>query len=192
MVNGVYSNSVIMSTLTDFLDLLEPEYEEVTVWSQGKFPLRVVSYFCAEVPPLEFVMSVRGVVVSDSHALVLRNCDETHIVPGGRREKGETLEETLRREILEETGWATANYQMLGIWHFHHLAPKPNDFPYLYPDFLHILYAARPTEYLPDTRLKDDYELECRFVPLEEVKTLKLQQPSQLLFLQAALAKNKK
>jgi ADP-ribose pyrophosphatase YjhB (NUDIX family) len=178
-----------MSTLTDFLKRLKPEYEEVTIWGGGKFTLRVISYFCIEVPSLEFVTSVRGVVVSNSHVLVLRNHDETHIVPGGRREKGETLEETLQREILEETGWVTSNYQMLGIWHFHHLTPKPANFPYLYPDFLHILYAARPTEYLPDARLKDDYELESKFIPIEEVKTLKLQQPSQFLFLQAALAK---
>jgi 8-oxo-dGTP pyrophosphatase MutT (NUDIX family) len=181
-----------MSPLTDFLEYLEPEYEEVTVWGGGRFPLRVVSYFCVEVPPLEFIMSVRAVVVSDSHVLVLRNYDETHIVPGGRREKGETLEETLRREILEETGWATDNYQMLGLWHFHHLTPDLTDFPYFYPDFLNILYAARPVEHLPNARLPDDYELECRFVSIEEVKILKLQQPSQLLFLQAALAKNKK
>ena len=52
-------------------------------------------------------------------------------------------------------------------------------------DFLEYLEP----EYEEVTVLKDDYELECRFVPLEEVKTLKLQQPSQLLFLQAALVK---
>jgi len=103
----VLNNSEGSIALTNFLSRRRPLCEEVTVWGSGQFPLRVVSYFCTELPPLEFITSVRAIVIKDGQVLVLRDTEETHIVPGGRCEPGETLAETLRREILEETGWLT-------------------------------------------------------------------------------------
>ena len=37
--------------------------------------------------------------------LGMRNRDEVHVLPGGRRERGETLVETLKREVLKEADW---------------------------------------------------------------------------------------
>lgn len=183
------SNVQESKALTDFLSRYQPLCEEVTTWSSEQFPLRVVSYFCAELPPLEFITSVRAIVIQDGQVLVLRDTDETHIVPGGRREPGETLAETLRREILEETGWLTNHYEMLGLWHFHHLNPRPPDFPYLYPDFLHVIYAAIPIKQMPEAKLDDAHELGNEFMPIEQARKIKFAEPSQLLFLDAALAR---
>ena len=178
-----------MSVLKDFLARHRPEYEEVTAWSGGQFPLRVVSYFCAEVPPMEFISSIRAIVIKDGQVLVLRDTDETHIVPGGRRKPGETPAETLRREILEETGWLTDHYALLGFWHFHHLKPRPPDFPYLYPDFLNLIYTTTPIKQIPEAKLNDSHELGNEFMVIEEARKIKFAQPSQLLFLDAALAR---
>ncbi len=178
-----------MSSLAEFLVRYQTQCEELTAWGGGQFPLRAVSYFCAEVPPMEFISSVRAIVIKDGQVLVLRDTEETHIVPGGTREPSETLAETLRREILEETGWLTDHYMLLGFWHFHHLSPRPPDFPYLHPDFLNLIYTAMPIKQIPEAKLNDSHELGNEFMPIEEARKIKFAQPSQLLFLDAALAR---
>jgi ADP-ribose pyrophosphatase YjhB (NUDIX family) len=177
-----------MSELQAFLNCYEPQAEEITVWGGGRFPLRVISYFCTELPPLEFVMSVRGIVINKGQVLLVRNADETHIVPGGRRKEGEQLTETLQREILEETGWLTGEYQMLGLWHFRHLAEKPPNAARWRPEFLQIIYLAKALKHLPEAKRPDDYELEHRFVAVEEALKLEFVQPSQLKFLELAVS----
>lgn len=158
-----------MDDLQRFIQTHEPQCEEIVVWGGGQTPLRVVAYRCQTLPPLSLVTSVRGIVLRGDAVLVLRNRDETHLVPGGRCEEGETLTDTLRREILEETGWFTDEYRLLGCLHFHHLAPKPPDFPYLYPDFLHLIYTAMARYHQPAAQLADDYELSAEFMPIAEV-----------------------
>ena len=116
----------------------------------------------------------------------MRNRDSTHIFPGGRREGSETLEETLHREMLEETGWAITGVSMLGFMHFHHLSPKPVGHTYPHPDFIQVVYMATATAFIRDTRLADDYELEAAFRPITEAQTLELS-PCQHLYLKEAL-----
>lgn len=148
----------------------------------GPSRLAVSSHLCATLPPLDLVTSVRAVVFTGTEVLLARNRDEHHILPGGRREPGESLEETVRREVLEETGWLIDNLQLLGIMHFHHLLPRPPGFPYRYPDFLHVIYRAAPRQHVPERRVADDYELEATLVPLQAVAQISLP-ATQLVFL---------
>jgi ADP-ribose pyrophosphatase YjhB (NUDIX family) len=57
--------------------------------------------------------------------MVVRDPGSVHILPGGRRRGGESLEQTLRRELLEETGWTINQPQLLGVRHFHQFGPTP-------------------------------------------------------------------
>ena len=103
--------------------------------------------------------------------LVSRNRDAVHALPGGRREPGESFEETLRREVMEETGYAIERPRPLGIAHLRHLAPKPAGYAFPHPDFLWAVYVAESD----GQRVRvpgDDYELEARFVPLAEALSL--------------------
>ena len=84
--------------LAVFLSCHAPEAREEVTW--GEMRLQRACYLCGELPPLEYVTSVRGIVLRDTEVMVMTNPDETHIFPGGRRELGESLEETLRREVL--------------------------------------------------------------------------------------------
>ena len=52
----------------------------------------------------EIALGVKSLVVQDNRALVLVEPNGRLDLPGGRVEKGERLEEGLRREIFEETG----------------------------------------------------------------------------------------
>jgi ADP-ribose pyrophosphatase YjhB (NUDIX family) len=173
--------------LASFLARHRPQLQDSAVWGNGALHLRIIVYLGQEPPPLTYVTSVRGIVFRDGMVLVLRNRDALHIVPGGRRETDETLEETLRREVLEETGWTLHAPTMLGFMHFHHLSPKPPDYPYPHPDFMQIVYMARAAVYQPSARIVDDYEIESGFRPTAALHALALT-PSERLFLANALA----
>jgi 8-oxo-dGTP pyrophosphatase MutT (NUDIX family) len=60
---------------------------------------------------------VKAVVVVDGQVLLLRRPSGVWDLPGGRRDEGETLEETLRREMLEEIGLAPRHpHYMQSAW----------------------------------------------------------------------------
>jgi 8-oxo-dGTP pyrophosphatase MutT (NUDIX family) len=172
------------TALSAFLRDLAPAATETDKW--GELTFQVSGFLTASAPPLEYVTSVRAVVIQGENALVITSPDREHILPGGRREPGESLIETLRREALEETGWSLRSLRLLGFKHFHHLTPKPDNHPYPYPDFLQVVYTGTAEVYHPDQRIVDDYELDARFLPLAEVCTLPLS-PIQRMFLDAAV-----
>lgn len=137
-------------------------------------------------PPDDFITSVRAVILNDERVLVVRDPESVHILPGGRRERGESLKQTLRREVVEETGWEIHDIRRLGIKHFHHLTPKPVGYLYPYPDFFQVIYRARPKCYRASARQKNGYELDATLVLCSVVQHLPLL-ASERLFLQAAL-----
>lgn len=174
-----------MDTLAAFLARHQPQMEEVVTW--GALRLHVTSYLSADLPPAALITSVRAVVRDEARVLVVRDPESVHIVPGGRREPSETLEQTLRREVLEETGWHIDQVALVGFRHFHHLTPKPPGYGYPYPDFIHLIHRARPLRYDADARHTDGYELDATFVPLQQRHTLPLS-AGERMFLETILA----
>src|SRR6266498_922183 len=106
------------------------------------------------------------------HTPLVRDPRTTHLLPGGRREAGETLEETLRREVLEETAWELEEPSMLGFMHFQHLAPRPEGYCYPHPDFLQVVYRATATAFVPGARHLQDQDTEAAFYGIAEVEAL--------------------
>jgi 8-oxo-dGTP pyrophosphatase MutT (NUDIX family) len=174
--------------LADFLTDLEPLVRETAVWGNGRFPLEITYYLSSKLPPLAYVSSVRAVVFRERELLTLLDPNgEYYIVPGGRWEKGESVEEALCRELLEETGWTLCDAALLSVTHFHHLAPKPDDYPYPYPDFLQLVYVATAEQFIPEAIEFDQYVVESRFWGVQEIQPL-LKNQAQLALLDAALA----
>jgi 8-oxo-dGTP pyrophosphatase MutT (NUDIX family) len=171
--------------LVEFITRHTPIDEEQVSWRDGKMPLHIISYLSDALPPVEYVTSVRAIVLRDASVLVLKNVHSKHVMPGGRREAHESFEQTLHREVLEEAGWTITRTEVLGFRHVHHLAPKPLDYAYPYPDFVWLIYAADAGEYRPDARMLDDYEEEANFRPFNEVQTFGLTQ-AEHLYLDAA------
>jgi len=172
-----------------FLRHRMPEAEDTAVWADGTIPLRITAYLTAEEPPSSYVTSVRGIVVRDETVLVLWNeQDEPYLLPGGRCEPGESLQETLHREVLEEAGVEVHDPAMLGFLRHHHLGPKPSGYLYPYPDFLQVVYLARAGPDRPDRKVHDDYVSRSAFVPLTDIQTLPLCR-SDRLYVAAALAR---
>jgi 8-oxo-dGTP pyrophosphatase MutT (NUDIX family) len=157
--------------------------EESIEW--GDMPLRVSSYLTPMLPPLQYVTSVRAVVINHDSVLVLHDGRNHHVLPGGRIESGESVEATLHREVLEETGYALGNTKVLGFMHFRHLGPKPEGYGYPYPDFLQLVYMAEPREHFPNRMAEDVYVKWSGIVPMKEVVSLALDE-GERMFLMAA------
>ena len=115
--------------------------------------LRLTSYVTDVPPPVEHVRSVRCVAFWGDRVLALRDRVGAHVLPGGRREPGETLRQTLERELLEETGWTIGAARLVGVVRLHWLQERPAhlpaDSPY-YPDFLWLIHTAEAAAHRPE------------------------------------------
>ena len=149
---------------------LHPAHAEV----RDDWPLEPVapllSRLClaSSLPPAECTSSVLAIVVrEDGAVLFISPHDATgsiaHVLIGGRAEPDETPEQTLRREVAEETGWLVDPKQVIGFRHFRHLG-RPHralsDRPY--PDMVQPVYLAVPERF--DGGLLHDGEPPTRFV----------------------------
>jgi 8-oxo-dGTP pyrophosphatase MutT (NUDIX family) len=168
-----------MMDISEIIAPLALQADEQVTWPPTR--LRVRTYLTTKLPPLDLVTSVRALVRLSQQILVVRDPLSLHILPGGRREAGETLLHTLAREVLEETGWTIRDVRLLGLAHFQHLTPRPDSYHYPYPDFLHLVYIATADRYNAAQREVDGYELEAGFQPLATVATLPLSQGERAL-----------
>lgn len=155
-----------------FLAGKTPFHETETRWSEGTLRLRVRYFRSDEHPPVEYVTSVRCLVLKGDSVLVVRNREGYHVLPGGRLEAGETFERALHREVAEETGWTIRAVTRLGFIHLEHLGPKPTGYRFPYPHFFQIVYTAHAVDYYPDSICDEDYEGSAAFVPMGRLASL--------------------
>jgi ADP-ribose pyrophosphatase YjhB (NUDIX family) len=173
-------------SLETVLQRYPPRHRWLTDWSRGRaLRFEAALHLCDLLPPQDLVTSVRAVVFRGEEILVVRDPISEHIVPGGRREPDETLLQTLKRELGEETGWRIKDPRLLGFIHYHHLTARPEGFRYPYPDFMHVVYMATATEYDAALREPDGYELGAEFRPLALVQGLRLSRQEHLLLSEA-------
>lgn len=126
-----------------------------------------------------FQMRIAGLGFRNGHVLVHRATHEAFwTFPGGRAEIGETSEETLKREMVEEIGvevavgrllWSVENFfhYQDKDWHelgFYYLMEVPDHFPFRSDEIIH--------------RIKDGKsELEFKWVPATRVALTTLDIP---------------
>lgn len=127
------------------------------------------------------VSSVRAIVLAGDNVLVVTNEHEMHVIPGGRPQGGETHDDALRRELLEETGWSIESAVPLGRLRGRHMTPMPEGYRHPYPEFLQKIYVAWADRFTPEAKHVDDYERLAEFRPISTLA------PSELLNTQWAM-----
>ncbi|HWA59875.1 MAG TPA: NUDIX domain-containing protein [Caulobacteraceae bacterium] len=132
----------------------EPFFDHLVQRPQGR--LQVRGYVAAVPVPDILVSAVRAVVFRGPRVMVVRESDGTsHVMPGGRREPGESQEATVRRELLEECGWSVGDLRPFAFLHFRHPAPPPG-----WCDFVNVIHLAEGVRY--DRRALDRSQGEVR------------------------------
>ncbi len=173
--------------LREYLVNLELMLEETAVWGNGRLPLKVDYYLTNMLPPDPYITSIRAILFQNNTVMTIHGPNgEHHIVPGGRRDAGETIFDTLQRELLEETGWRYQNSSLMALVHFHHLSPKPDDYPYPHPDFLQLVFIAEADTYHPELMEEDEWVEESDFYPIDKAREL-LNSKSQCFLLDEAI-----
>lgn len=97
-------------------------------WSEAwdGVPLEFRTCLGNDLPPRAFVGSVRALVLRNNEVLLVHSSVPILSV-GGRCQPGETVEQTLLREVREETGWRVLPLGVIGFIHCQHLdGQRPN------------------------------------------------------------------
>lgn len=150
-----------------YLEVHPAHHETFEHWDiQGK--LRVRLSLTEELSPASVSSSILAIVFNrDRQVLFLHPSDPSgsiaHLLIGGRPNVGETPEETVIREVAEETGWRVKPIKMIGFRHFFHIEPRSPKTDRQYPDFIQPIYAAMAKSFDPKTIIAAD-RLEAEFM----------------------------
>jgi ADP-ribose pyrophosphatase YjhB (NUDIX family) len=104
-------------------------------------PNLVSEVLSSTLPPLKEITTVFGFVTYKKQIL-LANLYRGWDLPGGHVEEGESLEETLTREVYEETKVIVEKPALIGYQQMEVLAEKPNKYRYPYPISYQVHYHA--------------------------------------------------
>ena len=171
-------------TLDQFLHDSPPLTEASVEWQfQGQtLPLSMGTHLAGSLPPFDhLITSVRAIVVTLDSMLVVRDPEGCHLLPGGRREQGESCIDCVRREVLEETGCEIDVSQPIGFMHYRHLGSKPRNYPYPYPDFLQVVFAAQLVRRNIVARVVDEWVRESFFTPYGQLDELEIPHRERML-----------
>ena len=117
------------------------------------------------------VMCAAGVLIINENGQVLlqqRTDNNMWGIPGGALELGELLEETAKREVLEETGLIVSNLELFGTYsgeRMHHIYPN-GDEVYI----VSSVYITR--DYKGKLKLDKDESKDLRFFNIDHIPKL--------------------
>lgn len=88
-------------------------HKQVLDWKGTKHDLEL--YEADDISDLGFTNQCQAVpFVDDGHIVIFKHIDGYYSLPGGTVEEGEKFEETLKREVMEESGCEILDYGLIG------------------------------------------------------------------------------
>lgn len=126
-------------------------------------PLEARTCLSRELPPRRLVGSVRALVLR-AESVLLVNSVPPILSVGGRCQAGETIEETLLREVAEESGWQVRPIGVIGFVHCRHLDEQRPDWGRPAPHFLDPIFATTALQFDVAARLQ--HEVATELVPI--------------------------
>jgi ADP-ribose pyrophosphatase YjhB (NUDIX family) len=134
-------------------------------------PLLLSCYLTENQPPLDLIVSARALLIGAKETVFVFDENGPHVLPGGRRERAESVLDALSREIGEEVGCSIVGTpRPIGFIELFNEGPKPKGHPYPYPRGFHVIFRALagPVTHVPvDPNVHDG-----RFVPREVALTM--------------------
>ncbi len=160
-----------MNAVAIFLENQTPALVSYVNWGRLHLDFDVSSYLTSDLPPIELITSVRGIVQFNDSIVVMENEDGKHFMPGGRLEPGESFQNGLTREIKEECGLDIVSNELLGFMHFRHRQIAPENYPYPYPDMFQLVYSVVASGSLVQED-QDGYEFASHLCSIPEALAL--------------------
>ena len=123
-----------------------PVPNQVTAHRATAVPEPWTSALCLVTRPQASVTAAPP-VVGERELLLVHVIARGFDAPGGHRDPGESVRDTVVREVAEETGLALGNtpVAVLGYLHLHVSGPAPEGYTYPYPDSYIAVTAAHVT-----------------------------------------------
>ncbi len=123
--------------------------------------------------------TVKLIVVNDGKVLLNRCHDrlngDYYSLPGGGQEKYETLDQAIRRECLEETGYSVMPERFVALFEEINESPKFRDeYPQYAHKMLHIFLCKLASNDAVEPSETDDLQIASEWIELSDVANLNL------------------
>ena len=126
-------------------------------------------------PPLHLITCALALAFDGERILMTNLNARGWDIPGGHLEAGESPEDALRREVMEETGALLSNVRLLGYQCVTIHVPCPPNYRYPYPVSYQTLFFANVAE-LPSFIPTDEARERRLFAPQEATSLRWVQQ----------------
>jgi ADP-ribose pyrophosphatase YjhB (NUDIX family) len=173
--------------LRSYLESHAHHHETTERWPiQGEMKVRLC--LATTMPPPDAISSILAIVMNANREVLFLwpsnpSGSIAHVLIGGRSLGDETPEETVIREVGEETGWHVRPTRMIGFRHFFHLDPRSPATDRPYPNFVQPIFAATAVEFEP-TRIVSGDRIAGEFIDFSAA--LRLTELGQRPLLQSA------
>ena len=120
--------------------------------------------------------SSKAIIVRDGRILLTVNSDDQgdfYLLPGGGQKHGETLHQTLKREVLEETGWIVEAGELILVRDYigsnHEFAQWEED-----AHQTELIFRAVPVSHEEQALLPDQWQTGIEWVESERLQSLRI------------------
>jgi ADP-ribose pyrophosphatase YjhB (NUDIX family) len=143
----------------------QPTVDAEVIWPSAR--LRARTFIGPFDFPFDLLTSARAVVFKGSRVVVVDEIHgERHIEPGGGIEPGESVEQAVRREVAEESGWSVGALKPLGFHYLEPLTPKPPHSTRRWGAMAHAIFVTEAQSYSRAARDMTQIEIGSRLTSI--------------------------